>query len=163
VKRHKVEQWLNARPDDPKKFVGEVAAVGDLYKQAKELHKQGTHLISTDEKTGIQALARAADNLPMKPGLVEGQEYEYVRHGTQCLIANFAVATGQVVAPSLGASRRKRISRHISLRRSRSIQRQHGFSSLTNATHTNLQRWSNWWPENVGLSMSWAKKVNQGC
>lgn len=85
--------------------MAEVAAVCDLYKEAKELHGQGTHLISTDEKTGMQALERAADKLPMKPGLVERQADEYVRHGTQCLIANFAVATGQVIAPSLGASR----------------------------------------------------------
>ena len=41
----------------------------------------------------------------MKPGLVERPEYEYLRHGTQCLIANFDVATGEVVAPTIGPSR----------------------------------------------------------
>ena len=30
---------------------------------------------------------------------------EYVRHGTQCLIANVEVATGQVLTPSIGATR----------------------------------------------------------
>jgi len=30
--------------------------------------------------------------LPMKPGLVERPEYEYIRHGTQCLIANLTSA-----------------------------------------------------------------------
>ncbi len=55
--------------------------------------------------TGIQALERAAPTLPMQPGKVERREFEYVRHGTQSLIANFAVTTGQVVAPSIGPTR----------------------------------------------------------
>lgn len=61
--------------------------------------------MSTDEKTGIQALERAHPDLPMKPGLVKRVEYEYIRHGTQCLIANFDVATGEIVAPSVGPTR----------------------------------------------------------
>jgi transposase len=52
--------------------------------------------ISIDEMTGIQALERAAPSLPMKPGHVERREFEYVRHGTQALIAAFDVATGTV-------------------------------------------------------------------
>ena len=42
---------------------------------------------------------------PMRPGLVERREFEYKRHGTLTLIANFNVATGQVPAPSLGPTR----------------------------------------------------------
>src|SRR5438105_1137989 len=67
--------------------------------------------MSTDEKTGIQALERAAPTKPMRPGVagqgdqVERQEYEYIRHGTQCLISNFEVATGKQIAPSIGATR----------------------------------------------------------
>jgi DDE superfamily endonuclease len=38
-------------------------------------------------------------------GKTERQEYEYVRHGTQCLTANFEVATGKQLAPSIGATR----------------------------------------------------------
>ena len=41
----------------------------------------------------------------MKPGLVERREFEYIRHGTQCLIVNFQVATGHIVAPSIGPTR----------------------------------------------------------
>jgi len=41
----------------------------------------------------------------MQPGQVERREYEYIRHGTLSLITNFDVATGQVVAPSLGPRR----------------------------------------------------------
>jgi len=61
--------------------------------------------MSTDEKTGIQALEREHPTLPMKPGLVERREFEYIRHGTQALIANFEVATGKLVSPSMGTTR----------------------------------------------------------
>ncbi len=83
----------------------------ELYQQAPALHAAGIHLVSTDEKTGIQALERAAPTQPMQPavggqaGRVERQEYEYIRHGTQCLTANFEVATGQQIAPTIGATR----------------------------------------------------------
>lgn len=76
-----------------------------LYQRAFELHAQGIHLVSTDEKTGIQALERQQPTLLMKPGLLEYQEFEYTRHGTQCLIANFEVATGHIICPSIGQTR----------------------------------------------------------
>jgi transposase len=100
-----VEYWLNAKPDDPVACTAQVAAVCEAYQQAPAVAQDGGHVIRTDEKTGIQALERAAPTLPMKPGLVERPEYAYLRHGTQCLIANFDVATGEVVAPTIGPSR----------------------------------------------------------
>ncbi len=41
----------------------------------------------------------------MAPGKPEAQEFEYVRHGTQALIANFEVATGRIVSPTVGDTR----------------------------------------------------------
>lgn len=41
----------------------------------------------------------------MRPGKVERREFEYVRHGTQSLIASFDVATGQIVEPTCGDTR----------------------------------------------------------
>lgn len=75
------------------------------YAQAPALHAAGGHLVSTDEKTGIQALEVAHPTLPVRPGLVERREMEYIRHGTQCLIGNFEVATGQMSAPTISATR----------------------------------------------------------
>lgn len=63
------------------------------------------HIHSIDEMTGIQALERAHPTLPMKPSREERQEFEYIRHGTQCLIANFEVATGEVISPTIGDTR----------------------------------------------------------
>jgi hypothetical protein len=90
---------------DPAEFVAQVSTICDLYQQAPALEEQGIHVMSTDEMTGIQALERAAPTLPMQPGQVERRELEYIRHGTLSLIANFAVATGRIVAPSLGPTR----------------------------------------------------------
>jgi transposase len=100
-----VEYWLNAQPDAPAMCADQVAAVCTVYPHAPAFEQQGGHTISTDEKSGIQALERAAPPLPMPSGLVERPEYEDIRHGTLGLIAHFHVATGEVVAPTLGPSR----------------------------------------------------------
>ena len=76
-----------------------------MYAAAPALHEPGGQVVSTDEMTGLQALERAAPTLPRRPGAVERREFEYVRHGTQTLIANFAVATGEVVTPAVGPTR----------------------------------------------------------
>jgi hypothetical protein len=82
-----------------------VALICDFYAQARAALERGAHWMSTDEMTGIQALERKHPSLRMLPGLVERREFEYVRHGTQTLIANFEVARGTVVAPSIGPTR----------------------------------------------------------
>lgn len=63
------------------------------------------HLVSVDEKTGIQALERIHPTHPMESGKPEAVEFEYERHGTQALIANFEVATGKMLSPSIGDTR----------------------------------------------------------
>lgn len=65
-------------------------------KMHRHLKKMGIITVSVDEMTGIQALERATDTLPMKQKMLERPEYEYIRHGTQCLLAGFDVATGEV-------------------------------------------------------------------
>lgn len=80
-------------------------AICKVYHQAEELHAQGIHLISVDEKTGIQALERIHPTQPAKEGQVERVEFEYKRHGTQALIANFEVATGKVIFPTVQETR----------------------------------------------------------
>jgi len=96
---------LTPAPTDPAAFADQVATVCAVYAAAPALATLGIHVVSTDEMTGIQALERAAPTLPMHPGMVERREFEYLRHGTLSLIANFHVATGTVVSPSLGPTR----------------------------------------------------------
>lgn len=97
--------WERPPERDTDEFDAHCHEVCTLYESAHELKDQGTHLVSTDEKTGIQALERTAPTRPMKPGSVEYQEFEYTRHGTCCLIANFHVETGEVLRSSLGNTR----------------------------------------------------------
>jgi DDE superfamily endonuclease len=91
--------------EDEASFREDVRGVCKLYHQAAELQAQGVPLVSTDEKTGIQALERIHPHHPLEAGKVERIEFEYERHGTQVLIANFAVATGKVVSPTVGDTR----------------------------------------------------------
>ena len=88
-----------------KPFTNKAKRSAPYISRAPALHEQGVHVISTDEKTGIQAKARAKPTLPMKPGRVEYQEFEYKRHGTCCLLGNFEVATGKLIAPTLSKTR----------------------------------------------------------
>ena len=75
------------------------------YLDAPARAAEGTHTVSVDEMTGIQALERIVPTQPMKPGQPERREFEYKRQGTQCLIGNFEVTTGQVIAPTVQDTR----------------------------------------------------------
>ena len=80
--------------------------VCQTYLEAPELYFQAdTHTVSVDEMPGIQAIERIAKKIPMQPGKPERIEYEYRRHGTLCLIGNWDVVTGQMIAPTIGATR----------------------------------------------------------
>ncbi len=87
----------------------------EVYQAAPaRLKDEGVHTVSVDEKTGIQALERIALTKPMRPGHIEKQGFEYIRHGTQTLIGNFEVATGQVIAPTVQPTRDEAdFARHI--------------------------------------------------
>ena len=75
---------------------------------------RGEHTISTDEKTGIQALERIAPTKPPRPGLIERIEGEYKRHGTLCLTADFEVATGEIASYTIAATRNEQdFANHI--------------------------------------------------
>jgi hypothetical protein len=95
---------LHANEDDPQVLQKGIIEVYTVYEQAPALAAEGVHIMSTDEMTGIQALERPHVK-PMRPGDVERVEFEYMRHGTQCLLANFDVVFGKVVAPTVSDTR----------------------------------------------------------
>ena len=55
-------------------------------------------VLCVDEKTGIQALNRTQPGLPLRAHKPGAWTNEYVRHGTQTLLAALEIATGKVVA-----------------------------------------------------------------
>ena len=106
IKPHKTIYRLNTTCDDPEQFKNQTKEVCDIYLEPPALHKQGVHVISNDEKTGIQAMERTHKTHPAQPGGVpERVEHNYDRHGALCLIANFEVATGKIIAPTIGPTR----------------------------------------------------------
>lgn len=98
-----MKEWIHTPIEDEAAFNAKVKILCDVYRSAPDLHKAGIHLVSCDEKTGMQALERKIT--PMASGRCERQDSSYERHGTQCLIANFEVATGKVISPSIGNTR----------------------------------------------------------
>jgi transposase len=103
---HRRKMWLNTKEKDPQVFQQEVETVCAAYQAAPVLHEQhGTHTVCCDEMTGVQALQRIAPDQPMRSGQVAREEFEYVRHGTTTLIGNFDVASGEMLAPTIGPTR----------------------------------------------------------
>lgn len=107
IRPHKSQYWLTSKDklEAPEQYDADVRKVCQTYAEATAVHEAGGHVVSTDEKTGIQALERLHPTKPTQPGLTERREFEYKRHGTRCLIANFDVVTGQAILPTIGATR----------------------------------------------------------
>jgi DDE superfamily endonuclease len=96
LRPHRCVQWLHS--EDPE-FEKKVLEVARLYLNAPVLYRQGELVLCCDEKTGIQALERKYPDRPAQPGGRSARrEFEYVRHGTRCLLATLVVPTGQVLA-----------------------------------------------------------------
>jgi len=90
LKPHQYKMWLNST--DPDFDVKQADIIG-LYINPPE----NAVVYSVDEKTAIQANERKYPTIEMSPGHVEKVEHEYIRHGTQCLLAALNVHTGEVL------------------------------------------------------------------
>ena len=91
LKPHKFRMWLHSK--DPE-FTEKVNEIVDLYVNTPE----NEIVICVDEKTGMQATERIAETVLPKPGIAGKYECEYIRHGTQSLIAAFDIKNGNVIA-----------------------------------------------------------------
>jgi transposase len=91
VRPHRVQQWLHS-PDPA--FREKVNVICKLYRKAPK----NAVVLSIDEKTGIQAIERKHPGRAPAAGRLRRREFEYIRHGTQALIAALDVHTGKVLA-----------------------------------------------------------------
>src|SRR5579864_2129234 len=82
---------------DDRAFEEKALAICKLYLDAPCLYQHGELVLCVDEKTSIQALERKHPGRPMEPGRAERREFEYIRHGTRCLIATLLVPTGFIL------------------------------------------------------------------
>jgi transposase/transposase-like protein len=75
-------------------FVEKVYDVVGLYLNPPE----SAVVLSVDEKSQVQALARSQPAFPMMPGMPEKRTHDYVRHGTTSLFAALNTADGSVIS-----------------------------------------------------------------
>ena len=71
------------------------------YERIESLWQRGEVIICADEKPNLQVLERAMPTQLMRPGQIERQEFEYIRHGTVNLLAGLIVYTGRMWAECL--------------------------------------------------------------
>jgi transposase len=106
VQPQRKKMWLNTTEKDLEKFQREVETVCQTYLNAPALAlANGTHTVSLDEATGLQALERNAPDKPVQSENVAKQEFEYTRHGTITLTAGVDVVTGMIISPTLEPTR----------------------------------------------------------
>ncbi len=75
-------------------FVEKVYDIVGLYLDPPE----SAVVLSVDEKSQVQALARSQPAFPMMPGMPEKRTHDYVRHGTTSLFAAMNVTDGTVIS-----------------------------------------------------------------
>ena len=75
-------------------FVEKVRDVVGLYLHPPER----AIVLSVDENSQVQALARSQPAFPMMPGIAEKRTHDYLRHGTTSLFAAFNPADGTVIS-----------------------------------------------------------------
>ena len=105
IRPHKSRYWLNPKIIDEATFRKEIKEICDIYGNVKKLKEENTIVVSIDEKTGMQATQRIAPDKPVRKGSVAKLEFEYKRHGTQCLIPSFEVLTGKILNYHIGLTR----------------------------------------------------------
>ena len=103
---HQSQYWCNTTETDPELFQQQVELVCQTYRDAPQLfHQSPTHTVCVDEMTSLQANERRAETKLPKPGQIAKEEFQYTRHGTVCVTANWHVVRGQVLAPTISETR----------------------------------------------------------
>lgn len=84
-------------PRDPD-FARKAGLILDLYEKRWQGQPLGPkdYVISTDEKTSIQARKRRAETLPPRPGIPMRVEHEYVRKGALAYLAAWDVHQARI-------------------------------------------------------------------
>jgi transposase len=85
---HRQTMWLHSQDEEFRDKRDEVLR---LYYETPA----DEHIISVDEKPGMQALERRYADVPMKPGAPVKREFEYIRHGTLALMGALDVRRGK--------------------------------------------------------------------
>ena len=106
LKPHLVGEY-KVSPDP--QFVDKVRDVVGLYLNPPD----AAVVLCVDEKTGIQALDRAAPILPLLPGTPQRRSHDYRRCGTTDLFAALDTASGRVIASMTARHRSEEFRRFL--------------------------------------------------
>ncbi len=96
---------MNPKVESADELEEQTKEICGIYESAKELAEKGIKVYSTDECTGIQAKERLNKDKVIKSGTPRRVEYEYSRHGTMSLMANFEIGTGRVECSTIKETR----------------------------------------------------------
>ena len=115
LKLHRIKAWCNTTETDFERFQTQVQFVCQTYLDAPELYSEfQIHTVCVDEMTSLQANEKRAKTKPPKPGQTGKAEFQYTRHGTVCVTANWHVAKGQILSPTISETRDNHdFARHI--------------------------------------------------
>jgi transposase len=106
LKPHQSKYWCNTTEKDLELFQQQVLVICQAYLDAPELYHQfNTHTVCVDEMTSLQANERRAETKRPTPGQTAKEEFQYTRHGTVCVTANWHVVQGQLLAPTISETR----------------------------------------------------------
>ena len=86
---HRQKMWLTSQDDEFRETRDNILR---LYYETPMCE----HILSVDEKPGMQAVERRFDELPMVSGQPVRREFEYIRHGTQVLMGGYDVRSGKL-------------------------------------------------------------------
>jgi len=96
---HRSRFWKTTVWDD--EAVARALKILWYYERIESLWQRGEVLICLDEKPNLQVLERARPTQRMRPGQIERQEFEYIRHGTVNLLAGLIAHNGRMWAECL--------------------------------------------------------------
>jgi len=91
---HRSRYWKTPTLDGT--FRERAADVLWCYENVQDLAKKGEVVICLDEMPSLKALERVRPTRPMRPGLIERREFEYIRHGTVNFLAALIVHSGRM-------------------------------------------------------------------
>jgi len=96
---HRFRYWKTTIWDD--EAVARALKILWYYERIDSLWQRGEVLLCVDEKPNIQVRERAKPTQSLRPGQIERQEFDYIRHGTVNLLASLTAYNGQMWAECL--------------------------------------------------------------
>jgi transposase len=108
---HRSRYWITPTLDAT--FLDRAGRILWLYERVDWLWEHDEIVLALDEKPSIQALERARATQPMRPGQIERQEFEYIRHGIVNFLVLLNVYNGQMRSSCLDKNNSEHLCRAL--------------------------------------------------